>query len=90
MGKKNYLIEGVSGAGKTFDGVFVLDIDSNTLIQRLKLRPEDEWGGKPAERELALRLLQTKEDLPKNGIIIDSTKPLTEVVDEIIRDCIGN
>lgn len=164
MGKKNYLIEGVSGAGKTtvcdelqrrgyqaihgdrelayqgdpetgiatdglshehhiweidkvkalvsnkdieltffcggsrnfskfidlFDGVFVLDIDSNTLIQRLNLRPEDEWGGKPAERELALRLLQTKEDLPKNGIIIDSTKPLTEVVDEIIRDCIGN
>lgn len=162
MGKKNYLIEGVSGAGKTtvcdelqrrgyqaihgdrqlayqgdpntgiatngfahehhiwdidkvkalvankdneltffcggsrnfskfidlFDGIFVLDIDSNTLIQRLKLRPEDEWGGKPAEREHALRLLQTKEDLPKNGIIIDSTKPLTEVVDEIIRHCI--
>ncbi len=72
-----------------FDGVFVLDVDSNTLNQRLMLRPEDEWGSKPAERELALRLLQTKEDLPKNGIIINSTKPLAEVVDEIIRHCNG-
>lgn len=72
-----------------FDGVFVLDVDPNTLNQRLKLRPEDEWGCKPAERELALRLLQTKEDLPKNGIIIDSTKPLVEVVDEIIQHCNG-
>jgi broad-specificity NMP kinase len=72
-----------------FDGVFVLEVDSNTLNQRLKLRPEDEWGSKPAERELALRLLQTKEDLPKNGIIINSNKPLAEVVDEIIRHCNG-
>lgn len=72
-----------------FDGVFVLDVDSNTLSQRLMLRPEDEWGSKPAERELALRLLQTKEDIPKNGIIINSTKPLAEVVDEIIRHCNG-
>ncbi len=72
-----------------FDGVFALDVDSNTLNQRLMLRPDDEWGSKPAERELALRLLQTKEDIPKNAMTINATKPLAEVVDEIIRHCNG-
>jgi hypothetical protein len=30
-------------------------------------------------------LHQTKEDIPKNGIIIDATAPLARVVDEILR-----
>jgi hypothetical protein len=31
-----------------------------------------------------LRLHQTKEDIPKDGIIIDATRPLEHVVDEIL------
>ncbi|MET3849261.1 AAA family ATPase [Paenibacillus sp. OAE614] len=68
-----------------FDGVFVLDVDLDTLNRRLDERPENEWGGKPSERKLITRLHQTKEDIPKNGIIIDATAPIEHVVDEIIR-----
>lgn len=68
-----------------FDGVFVLEVDIHTLNQRLDARPENEWGAKQAERDLIARLHQTKEDLPKNGIIIDATAPLAHVVDEIVR-----
>ncbi|MBX9666038.1 MAG: hypothetical protein K2X93_00410 [Candidatus Obscuribacterales bacterium] len=68
-----------------FDGVFILSIDRETLMRRLCRRPENVWGGKPAERELISRLHQTKEDLPENGIIIDATLPLELVVDEIVR-----
>lgn len=69
---------------KLFDGVFVLEIDLDTLIRRLDRRPENEWGGKNAERELIMRLHRTKEDIPNNGIIIDATAPIAHVVDEII------
>src|SRR5919106_1535967 len=68
-----------------FDGVFVLEVDLDTLNRRLDERPEDEWGGKQSERELIARLHQTKEDIPKNGIVIDATAPIARVVDEILR-----
>lgn len=73
-----------------FDGVFVLEIDLDTLNRRLDERPENEWGSKKSERELILRLHQTREDIPKNGIIIDATAPIEHVVDEIIRQCVIN
>jgi hypothetical protein len=70
------------------DGVFVLDVDLDTMNRRIDERvaldPTD-FGGKPEERELAVRLHQTKEDLPKNCIIINATAPLARVVDEILR-----
>ncbi|OAV56002.1 nucleoside kinase [Rhizobium sp. WYCCWR10014] len=72
-----------------FDGVFVLDIDLDTLNRRLAARPEDEFGGRPAERELIVRLHATKEDIPESGIVIDATLPLTIVVDEILSTCSG-
>ena len=71
-----------------FDGVFVLEVDLDTLNRRLDARPDSEWGGgKPPSRELIWRLHQTKEDLPKNGIAIDATAPVAHVVDEILRRC---
>ena len=70
------------------DGVFVLDVDLDTMNRRIDERvaldPTD-FGGKPEEREEAARLHQTKEGIPKNGIIIDATAPLARVVDEILR-----
>lgn len=68
-----------------FDGVFVLEVDLDTLNRRLDERPADEWGGEPPEREFIARLHRTREDIPKNGIIIDATAPIARVVDEIVR-----
>jgi adenylate kinase family enzyme len=71
-----------------FDGVFVLEVDLDTMNRRIDERvaldPTD-FGGKSEERELAVRLHQTKENVPKHGIIIDATAPLAHVVDEILR-----
>ena len=68
-----------------FDGILVLEIDLDTLNRRLDQRPADEFGSQQTERELIVRLHRTKEDTPKNGILIDATAPVTHVVDEILR-----
>jgi adenylate kinase family enzyme len=70
-----------------FDGVFVLDVDLDTLSLRLAGRPEDEFGGRAGERELIVRLHATREDVPKNAVSIDATAPLAIVVDEILSTC---
>lgn len=70
-----------------FDGVFVLDVDAATLERRLACRPEDEFGGKPAERDVIMRLHATKDDLPKVAVVIDATAPLMSVVDDILARC---
>jgi thymidylate kinase len=74
-----------------FDEIFVLEIDLDTLNRRLAARPEDEWGdhvvgdhGRASEREFIARLHATKEDIPKNAIIIDATAPIASVVDAIL------
>ncbi|MEG9295039.1 AAA family ATPase [Mangrovibacillus sp. Mu-81] len=70
-----------------FDGVFILEVDLETCLRRIDERvaldPTD-WGGRQEEREIISRLHQTKEGIPKNGIIIDATAPIDQVVDEII------
>ncbi|MDE1991015.1 MAG: nucleoside kinase, partial [Rhizobiaceae bacterium] len=70
-----------------FDDIFVLDVDADTLKRRLADRPEDEFGGKPAERDVVLRLHATREDIPENATSIDATAPLTAVVDDILSKC---
>ncbi|PST19364.1 nucleoside kinase [Rhizobium sp. JAB6] len=73
-----------------FDKVFVLNVDLETLNRRLASRPEDEFGGKPAEREIIVRLHATQEDVPKNAVSIDATAPLASVVDDILSRCREN
>lgn len=68
-----------------FDGVFVLEVDLETLKRRLDQRPPDEWGGRRTERELIEHLHQTREEIPAGGIAIDATAPLAHVVDDILR-----
>ncbi|MGD9959313.1 nucleoside kinase [Nocardioides sp.] len=68
-----------------FDEVFVLDIDLGTLHQRLDQRPQGEWGSRPSERDLIVRLHQSKEDIPGTGVVIDATRPLADVVDDILQ-----
>ena len=66
-----------------FDAVFVLEVDRDTLLSRLARRSQDEFGGRPSERELVLRLHATGEDVPRGGIGIDANRPVARVVDEI-------
>lgn len=71
-----------------FDGVFILDVDLDTMNRRIDervARDPTDFGGKLEERALAVRLHQTREDIPKKGIIIDAAAPLARVVDEILR-----
>ncbi len=67
-----------------FDEVFVLDVDEATLRRRLEDRPDDDFGGHAEERALVLRLHRTQEDVP-DGVVIDATAPLGEVVDDLLR-----
>jgi dephospho-CoA kinase len=76
-----------------FDGVFVLDVDLETSLRRIEERvaldPTD-WGGRPEEVDISKRMYQTKEGVPKNGIIIDATAPIAHVVDEILHQIEAN
>jgi len=72
-----------------FDGVFVLEVDIETLNRRLDARPADEFGNAADERALVLRIHQTREDLPMGSVSIDATRPLADVVDEILRKVEG-
>jgi broad-specificity NMP kinase len=73
-----------------FDGVFVLEIDLDTLNRRLAARPANKWGGTAHEGEAFARLQhETKEGLPKNAILIDATAPLSSVVDMILERANG-
>lgn len=67
-----------------FDKVFVLDVDSETLKKRLASREADDWGGTDEQKEFILRLHTANDTIPE-GIIINTARPLTEVVDAIIE-----
>jgi broad-specificity NMP kinase len=70
-----------------FDKVFVLDVEIETLRERLDRRTADDWDvNNPANNtDFVLRLHVTKEDLP-DGITINTARPINEVVD-IILEC---
>ena len=71
-----------------FDEVFVLDVDDHSIVERLANRDQpDGWGKKPEEVDLVLKLNKTKEDIPRDAIVIDATKSLELVVDEILTHC---
>jgi thymidylate kinase len=67
-----------------FDEIFILDVDAETLSERLANRPDDDWGKSPSQRAFILRLHKTKEDIPSSGVTIDTARQLEHVVDEIL------
>ena len=81
----------VSKIIELFDGVFVLDVDLDTVLSRLARRPEDEFGGKQSERDFVAGLHRTRADrlldrqVPEDAIVIDTSRPVTQVVDAVIR-----
>ena len=70
-----------------FDEVFVLQTDLATLNRRLATRPENEFGGKPADRAFVARLHAAGDDVPQTGIRIDAAAPISDVVDTILSQC---
>lgn len=68
-----------------FDAVLVLTLDRDTLEQRLRARPSDEFGGTAAERAFVLTLHATGTDLPPTATPIDATQPVDAVVDEVLQ-----
>jgi len=72
------------------DGVFVLEVDFDTMsrriAERVALDPTD-FGGKPEERDLIARLFATKELVPRNATSIDASVPIARVVDDILSRC---
>ena len=72
------------------DGVFVLEVDFDTMTRRIDERvavdPTD-FGARAEERALIARLYETKEEIPKNATSIDATAPITRVVDDILSKC---
>ena len=72
------------------DGVFVLEVDlvaMNRRIDERVARDPTDFGANPEERELINRLHATREDLPKIAVPIDATRPLAQVVDDILTKC---
>jgi len=70
------------------DRVFVLEIDLNTLNERLALRPDDEWGGPASDGASNARLQHAKKEaVPENAIRIDATASIENVVDVILSKC---
>jgi gluconate kinase len=70
-----------------FDQVFVLEVDIDTLNERLAKRRETEWGGNPSERQFIQKLHAIEEDTLKNGVRIDATLPISRVVGMVLEKC---
>ena len=68
-----------------FDQIFVLHVDLDTLLSRLDSRDVNDWGARPAERELVITLHRSGESTPKVGTVIDAARPVVDVVDDILR-----
>jgi hypothetical protein len=69
------------------DKVFLLSIDEATMRHRLLTRTAHDFGTMPHELELLLAWNEAIAEhyLSRGAIVIDATKPLPFVVDEILR-----
>lgn len=72
------------------DGVFILNVDDLQVLfdrmdERVARDPTD-FGGKPEEKELVRRIYESKQDIPQEGTIIDSTQPLDTVIEQILEE----
>ena len=67
-----------------FTKIFNLRIDDDTMRHRLEARTDDDWRLGQEAVELMLELNRSGER-PAGAIDIDASKPLDEVVDELLR-----
>ena len=71
-----------------FTKVFDLRIDDDTMRRRLGARTEDDWPLGDEGVELMLEL-NRRDEGPAGAIEVDATRPLDEVVDEVLRLALG-
>jgi hypothetical protein len=74
----------LSSALHLFDHVVVLRVDANTLRRRLDDRSPNDFGSTPDERDLVLRLHDEVDRRPPDAVVVDTTRPVAEVVDAIL------
>src|SRR4051794_38377869 len=67
-----------------FTKIFNLRIDDDTMRRRLRERTNNDFGKQPEEVELMLTLNRSDEK-PIGAKDVDATKPLDQVVDEVLR-----
>src|SRR6476646_12224352 len=67
-----------------FTEIFNLRIDDDTMRRRLQERTNNDFGKQPEELALMLELNRSDEK-PAGAIDIDATRPLDQVVDELLR-----
>ena len=67
-----------------FTGIFNLRIDDDTMRRRLQERTNNDFGKEREELELMLRLNRSDEK-PAGAVDLDATRPLDQVVDELLR-----
>lgn len=69
-----------------FERVFTLHIDDETLKQRLLSRTNNDFGKKPDELALQLEWNKgaVKYSQERGTTLIDATRPINEVVDDIL------
>ena len=67
-----------------FTSVFNLKIDDDTMRRRLQPRTDADWPLGPEGVELMLELNRTDEG-PAGAIDVDATRPLEQVVDDLLR-----
>jgi len=70
-----------------FHTVFALYVDDDTLMRRLATRVNNDWGKQPHELEQTLKFHREVYDKHRKlgDTIIDATRPVSEVVDEIVN-----
>jgi len=67
-----------------FTGIFNLRIDDDTMRRRLRERTNNEFGKGPEELQRMLELNRSGEK-PAGAIDVDATRPLRQVVDDVLR-----
>jgi len=61
--------------------IFILDVDAETLNERLDNRPDDDWGSARASGNSSSVYTPQKKTYPVSGFVLDATQPLVSVVD---------
>lgn len=79
--------EGEKGVWPLFDRVIMLSVDEATIRQRIESRNDNHFGKTPEEMADILKWLKDSVDNYRRfgATIIDATKPLNEVVIEVIK-----
>ena len=75
-----------------FEKRFVLHVDSDTMRHRLLTRTNNDYGKAPEElaEQLELNTRVLEEATRVGATIVDATRPISVVADEIVRVALGS